>query len=93
MEVALRTFEAGVWLVFAGLQVGVDEFNEAIQVLGRNGLVLLVEVVDVAVEDFHEEFDRDGGVHAGVGNTKGTLEAFENPFAVAVELSVECQRI
>jgi hypothetical protein len=91
MEVALGTIEARVWLVFAGLQVGVDEFNKAIQVLGRNSLVLLVEVVDIAVEDLHEELDGDSGIHTGVCNTERTLEALENPFTIAVELKGESQ--
>ena len=49
---------------------------------------MLIEVVDVAVEDFDEEFHRYSGVHAGVGDAEGTLKTFEDALAVAVELWV-----
>ena len=52
-----------------------------------HGIVLLVEVVDVAIQDFDEKLDRDGGVHACVCDTESALEAFENALAVAVGLS------
>jgi hypothetical protein len=64
----------------------VDKFNKAVQVLRRDGLVLLIEIVYIAIEYFDEEFDGNGGVHAGVRYAKRTLEAFENAFAVSVEL-------
>lgn len=86
LEVALWAIEISICLIFIALQVRVDEFDKTVQVLGSDGLVLLVEIVDIAVEDFHKEFDGDGGVHAGVGHTEGALEALENSFAVAVEL-------
>lgn len=54
LEVTLWTLEAGIRLVLVGLQVGVDELDEAVEVLGCDGFVLLVEVVDVAVEDLDE---------------------------------------
>lgn len=82
----LGAFEAGIGLVLVCLQVGMDELDEAVEVFDCDGLVLLVEVVDVAVEDFDEEFYRYGGVHAGVGDAESSLEAFEDSFAVAVEL-------
>jgi hypothetical protein len=63
-----------------------DQLDQAIQVFCRDSLVLLVEVVDVAVEDLNEEFDRHGGVHAGVSDAEGALETLEDAFAVAVEL-------
>lgn len=63
-----------------------DELDQAVEVFCRHGFVLLVKVVDVAVEDLDEEFDGDGGVHAGVCNAEGALEAFEDALAVAVEL-------
>lgn len=85
---ALRALETRVGFTLRGLQVGVDELNEAIEVLDGDGLVLLVEIVDVAVEDLDEELNGDGGVHAGVGDAEGTLEAFEDSFAIAVELGV-----
>lgn len=86
MEVALRAVKISICLVFIGLQVGVDEFDETVQVLRSDGLVLLIEVVNIAVQDFHKELDGDSGIHAGVSHTEGTLEALEDPFAVAVEL-------
>jgi hypothetical protein len=89
LEVTLRAVKTSVWLIFAGLKIGVDEFDETVQVLGSDGLVLLVEIVDIAVEDFYEELDGDSGVHAGVGHTEGTLEALEDSFPVAVELKVD----
>jgi hypothetical protein len=64
----------------------VDEFDKAIQVLRRDGLVLLIEIVHITIEYFDEELDGNGGVHAGVRYTKRTLEAFEDAFAVSVEL-------
>lgn len=85
---ALRALETRIWFILIRLQVRVDELDEAIEVLCRDGLVLLVEVVDVAIEDLDEEFDGDGGVHAGVCDAEGTLEAFKDAFAVAVELLV-----
>jgi len=88
LEMALRALEAGVWLILVCLQVRMDELDEAVEVLGRDGFVLLVKVVDVAVEDLDEEFNRDGGVHASVCDAESTLEAFEDALAVAVELSV-----
>lgn len=63
-----------------------DEFDKAVEVFDRDGFVLLVEVVDVAVEDLDEEFYRHGGVHAGVCDAEGPLEALEDALAVAVEL-------
>jgi hypothetical protein len=84
--VAFRGVKVSILLIFGRLQVGVDEFDETVQVLGSYGLVLLVEIVDIAVEDFHKELDGDSSVHAGVGHTEGALEALEDSFAVTVEL-------
>lgn len=83
---SLRALQAGVGLVFVRLQVGVDEFDKAVEVFDRDGFVLLVEVVDVAVENLDEEFHGHGGVHAGVCDAEGSLEALEDALAVAVEL-------
>lgn len=63
-----------------------DQLDQSIQVFRRDGLVLLVEVVDVAVEDLDEEFHADGCVHAGIRDAEGALETFEHAFAIAVEL-------
>lgn len=62
--------------VLGRIEITVYELDQAVQVLGSNGVVLLVEVIDVAVQDFHEEFDGDGGVHAGVCDAQGALETF-----------------
>lgn len=67
-------------------EIRMDQLDQAVQVFRRDGLVLLIEVVDVAVEDLHEELDRHSGIHAGVGDAEGALETFEDTFAVAVEL-------
>lgn len=83
---ALRTLQARIRLFLVRLQIRIDELYEPVEVLGRDGLVLLVKVVDVAVEDLDEEFDGYGGVHAGVCDAEGTLETFEDTFAIAVEL-------
>ena len=85
-EVALGTFEAGIWFVLACLKVGVDKLNQPIEILGGDGFVLLIEVVDVAVQNLDEELHRDGRVHAGIRNTEGALKTLENPFSIAVEL-------
>lgn len=90
LEMALRALEARIWLILVCLQVRMDELNEAVEVLGRDSFVLLVKVVDVAVENLDEEFDRDSGVHASICDAESTLEAFEDAFAVAVELLNHC---
>jgi hypothetical protein len=54
LEVAFGTLEARVWFVFARLKVGVNELNEPIEILGRDGFVLLVEIIHVAVQNFDE---------------------------------------
>lgn len=69
-----------------------DELDEAVDVFDRDGLVLLLEVVYVTVEDFDEELHGHCGVHASVGNAEGTLETFEDTFAITIDLgSIECQ--
>ena len=86
MEVFLGVLERRVRVVLVCLQVRVDELNQAVEVLCRDSLVLLVEVVYVAVEDLDKEFDGDGGVHASVCDAEGTLKAFKDALAVAVQL-------
>lgn len=49
VEVAFGALEARVWFIFVGLEIGMDELDEAVEVFGCDGFVLLVEVVDVAV--------------------------------------------
>lgn len=78
-----------------------DELNEAIQVFcgdlkllansscgefNAYGFILLLEVVDVAIEDFHEKFYRNCRVHARIGNSQGALKTFQNSLAVSVKL-------
>ena len=51
-------------------------------------IVLLVEVVDVAVQNLNEELDRDCCVHARIGDAESTLQALKHTLAIAVELLV-----
>lgn len=60
------------------------KLNQAIQVFSRHSLVLLIEIVDVSIEDFDEEFYRDGSVHACIGDAESTLETFEDTFSIAI---------
>lgn len=48
--------ERRIRLVLVCLEIRVDELDQAIEILCRHGFVLLVEVVDVAVENLDEEF-------------------------------------
>jgi hypothetical protein len=50
-------------------------------------IVLLVKVVHVAVQDFHEQLHRHCGIHAGIGNTECALQTLEYSFSIAIELS------
>lgn len=50
-------------------------------------IIFLVKVIDVAVQDLDEKFDRHGSIHTCVSNPKRTLQAFEDSLAVSVELS------
>lgn len=54
--------------------------------VNTHGVVLLVKVVDVAVQDLDEELDADGAVHARVGHPQRPLQALEHALAVAVQL-------
>ena len=72
--------------ILCRVEIRVDELDQAVQVLCRHGVVLLVEVVDVAIQNLDEEFNGDGGVHAGVCDAQGTLETFEDALAVTVGL-------
>lgn len=72
--------------VFCRTKIALDELNQAIDIFSRHRVVLLVEIVDVAVEDLDEELDAHGCIHASVGDTKGALQAFEHALAVAVKL-------
>lgn len=85
-EVTLWAIEVGIGLVFGVRKVRVNELNKSVQVLGSDRLILLVEVVDVAIEDLDEKLDGDGCIHASISNTKSTLEALQNSFPVTVKL-------
>lgn len=63
-----------------------NELDESVDILDRHSLILLVEVVDVAVQDLDKKFDRDAGIHAGICNTEGTLETFKDALAITVKL-------
>lgn len=86
LEMPARGLQTRVGFPVVRLQVRVDQLDQPVQVLGRDRLVLLVEVVHVAVQDLDEELHGDGRVHAGVGDAERALEAFEDALAVAVEL-------
>lgn len=63
-----------------------DELDEAVDVLDGDGLVLLLVVVNVAVEDFNEELHGYGGVHAGICDAESALQAFEDALSVTIYL-------
>ena len=56
-------------------------------------LILLVKVVYVSVQDLNEELDRYCCVHACICYAEGTLQAFEDAFAISVELRKRQQDI
>lgn len=78
--------------IFCCVEVALDQLNQAVDVFGCDSVVLLVKVVDVAVEDFDEEFDAHSSVHASISNAESTLQALEDTLAVAVGLSY-CQQM
>lgn len=86
LEMTLGTLEIRVRVIFAGLQIGVDKLDETIEILRGDVLILLIEVVDVAVENLDEKLDGDSVVHAGIGDTESSLETLQNTLSVAVEL-------
>lgn len=82
-----RALEVFPWVletgsVFVRLQIRVDEFDEAVEIFGRDlehvsyncedwekrdyGIVLLVEVVHVSVQNLNKELDRYCSIHACV---------------------------
>jgi len=63
-------------------EVGGDQVNEPADVLDSDCLVLLLKIVDVAVEDLDKELDVEARLHARVGDLEGLLEALEHPPAV-----------
>ena len=65
---------------------GLEKGSPGLQELRTHGFILLIEVIDIAVQNFDEELHGHRSVHAGVCDAKSALEAFENAFAVSVEL-------
>lgn len=66
----------------------VKSANYIMELLLRStyGLILLVKVVDVAVEDLNEELHTDRGIHTGVSHPQRTLQALKHTLAITVEL-------
>lgn len=93
LKMAFGVLQTRVRLAVVRLQIGVDQLDQAVEILGCDRLVLLIKVVYVTVQDLHEELDGHGGVHAGIGNTQSALEALENTFAIAVELDTKSENV
>lgn len=74
--------------VLSRIKIALDQLDQAVDVFGCDSVVLLVEVVDVAVENFDEELDAYGGIHASIGDAKSALKTLEHALAVAVGLSL-----
>jgi hypothetical protein len=53
---------------------------------GSYGVVLLIKIVHVAVENLDEELYGHRSIHACICYPQSALEAFEDAFAVSVEL-------
>lgn len=73
-------------LVVCRVKIAMYEFDKSVEVLRRHRVILLIEVVDVAIQNFDEELHGYSGIHTSISNAQGTLEAFKNAFAIAVEL-------
>lgn len=58
----------------------------AIALTSTYRLILLVEIVDVAVQYFHKQLHRHRCVHASICNSKRSLQALKDTLAIAVEL-------
>ena len=43
-----------------------DEFDQAVEILRRDGLVLLIVIVDISVQDLDKELHRYRSVHTCV---------------------------
>ena len=72
--------------VLRRVEIALDQLDQAVDVFGGDCVVLLVEVVDVAVENFDEQLDAHSSVHTSVSNAQGTLQALKYALAVAVRL-------
>ena len=63
-------------------EVGVDEVDQAADVLDRHRLVPLLKVVHVPVQNLHEELHVQVRLHTRVGDLEGLLQALEHALAV-----------
>ena len=54
-----------------------------------HSLILLVKVVQVAVQNFDKQFHRHGGIHARICHTQGSLQALQDALAIAIKLTQE----
>lgn len=70
-----------------------NQLNQTIQILCSHRVVLLVKEVDITVQDFDEQFNGHSGIHAGVGDTEGTLKALKDAFAVAIGLGIVSENL
>ena len=50
--------------------------------------ILLIKIVDIAVEDLHKELDGHSSVHASICNTQRPLETFQDSLPISVELEI-----
>jgi hypothetical protein len=57
-------------------------------VVDTYSFILLVKIVDVAVEDLHKELDGHSSVHASICNTQRPLETFQDSLPISVELKI-----
>ncbi len=46
--------------------------------------ILLIKVIDVAIEDLNKELDGNSGVHASICNTKSALKTFQDSLAITI---------
>ena len=59
----------------------IETFNN-----GTCSFILLVKVVDVAVQDLDEQFNGDGCIHASICNTQSPLKTFEDSLSITIKL-------
>jgi hypothetical protein len=64
----------------------VSRYIEQLTPRYKYSFILLIEVVDVAVENLNKEFDRHGRVHASISDAQRTLQALENTLAITIKL-------
>lgn len=81
---AFWVFETRISLAFVALKIGMNKFNEAVQVFRRHGFVLLVEIVDVSVQDLDKKFNRNRSIHTCIGHPKSALKTLKDSFPIAI---------